>query len=351
MDIEIRRKTYIVALMLGAPTVPLIWFLRGPEDDFIFYTYPIFTIYLFAVAGALWARKFSVRQAERYMVCCIGGLFLLRVAASMWLEPDLVVATEEMLESTYWGLILVFIVAYLAYETKSALKASLLIYLVALIVIGARLISEVIQGDGQEVLVTHLRVLTYLGAAITLLYALARAKDQLIDVRAMAESMRVLANTDGLTRVANRRKLEEMLSEWIEKQAERRDLSVLLIDLDEFKRINDRHGHATGDLVLQESARILGGQLRSQDLVGRWGGEEFMVIAPDTSLEEGQRLAERCREVLADHLYPALDAPVTASIGVATIRPGDTVPSLVHRADDALYEAKRRGRNQVCLTA
>ena len=124
-------------------------------------------------------------------------------------------------------------------------------------------------------------------------------------------------------------------------------LSVSILDIDHFKRVNDEFGHPVGDQVLVRTAKLLSSCVRESDTVARWGGEEFAVIAPMTAEDGAARLAEKLRSIMAStHLGPR--EPVTASFGVAELRPDDTVESLLQRADAALYRAKQSGRNQVC---
>jgi diguanylate cyclase (GGDEF)-like protein len=160
------------------------------------------------------------------------------------------------------------------------------------------------------------------------------------------------AHVDGLTGLGNRLALEERLeSAW--EQCQRRDspLTVLLADLDHFKRINDRHGHVIGDEVLRRAAVVLREAVRAGDFVGRFGGEEFVVVAPDCDLEGGIALAERFRQRIAAPLSVGHDLGwvVTTSVGVATeTQPGSLRPEvLLWRADRALYQAKAAGRNAV----
>ncbi|MBX7116266.1 MAG: diguanylate cyclase [Myxococcaceae bacterium] len=159
-----------------------------------------------------------------------------------------------------------------------------------------------------------------------------------------------LALVDSLTQVANRRHFDARLNEEFAR-ATRRDepLSLILVDLDHFKHINDTHGHPVGDAVLQRVARLLGNCVRETDFVARFGGEEFAALLPQTTAFGGRLVAERIREEL-QHGRPSDANPVvTASFGVAAFPLADvrTPAQLVHTADLALYRAKREGRNRV----
>ena len=159
-----------------------------------------------------------------------------------------------------------------------------------------------------------------------------------------------LSSTDVLTGLHNRASLERHLHSIIElSQRTGMPLSLILIDLDHFKRINDTHGHLQGDEVLRTVARLLRETVRKTDIPGRWGGEEFMLICPDTDLDSTLHLAEKIRDRIARH--PFSIGPCTASLGVGTYRQEDDVDALISRSDHALYASKAAGRNKVSREA
>ena len=156
---------------------------------------------------------------------------------------------------------------------------------------------------------------------------------------------------DGLTGLANRRQSEEALAAELAR-AERLggSVAIVLADLDNFKDVNDLHGHPAGDAVLREFAHVLRDSVREIDTAARWGGEEFVVVLPGTDAAGGVKLAERLRSGLESRPILAPDGSalrVTASFGVASAPPAGGAPDLVAAADSALYEAKRTGKNRV----
>ena len=172
-------------------------------------------------------------------------------------------------------------------------------------------------------------------------------------LRANYEQSLSLALTDSLTGVFNRRYVSAHLPRLLDRAADsNKPVSILMFDIDHFKRVNDTFGHDVGDEVLREVAIRSARNLRNFDLVARLGGEEFVVIMPDTDGESALMVAERLRQRIGDTPF-AVSAPigeitVTVSVGVAVGgRVGDTVDTLIKRADEALYEAKRSGRNRV----
>ncbi|MEK6611767.1 MAG: GGDEF domain-containing protein, partial [Gemmatimonadota bacterium] len=165
----------------------------------------------------------------------------------------------------------------------------------------------------------------------------------------------VLAHTDSLTLVLNRRALTVRLASELER-ARRYDsvITLLMVDLDNFKLVNDTHGHLVGDDVLRDVAALLQHAVRTMDVVARYGGEEFVVVLPETSLAGATTFAERIREnVEAATFAGSRGEPLklTASIGVSSYPSTtvQTVDDLFARADEALYRAKADGRNRVCL--
>lgn len=159
-----------------------------------------------------------------------------------------------------------------------------------------------------------------------------------------------LAHRDGLTELANRRHVEDLLNRDLAQPTSSLRFAVVLADLDHFKAINDRAGHAAGDDVLRAFAKTLDGSSRSEDIPARWGGEEFLVLCRDTDAAGAKIFAERARTSFARLEIPEVGR-CSASFGIAMASPGDTVASLVARADAALYEAKNAGRNCTVIAA
>ena len=154
--------------------------------------------------------------------------------------------------------------------------------------------------------------------------------------------------TDTLTGVGNRRRLDQALvTEFARSTRNGSPLSALMADIDHFKGINDRHGHAAGDRVLARFGELLRLQTRPTDIVARFGGEEFVVLMPHTSLVQATLVAERIRKALASEGSEPLIGTVTTSCGVAERSPGEEAASFLRRIDAALYQAKASGRDRV----
>jgi diguanylate cyclase (GGDEF)-like protein len=184
------------------------------------------------------------------------------------------------------------------------------------------------------------------------LIPLRREYEKRLRAEGRAEAMTRLAITDPLTHVMNRRGITVALLDAM-AQAERYDtpLTVAMADIDHFKAVNDNYGHETGDRALAEVAAVLTEQLRMPDKVGRYGGEEFLIVLPHTALAQGRKIAERVRAAVAKAAieFDGKRLSLTVSIGVTQFHKGEDLEQLLSRADQALYEAKNAGRNRVVV--
>jgi two-component system cell cycle response regulator len=191
-------------------------------------------------------------------------------------------------------------------------------------------------------------------ASAGLLDGLVRPLTLILDNARLSQRLHEMSTVDGLTRQLNHRAIYERLTEELER-ARRYNypLTVILCDIDHFKEVNDKHGHLAGDAVLREGASVLRRCLRTTDILGRYGGEEFLAVLPQVDLEAGQKAAERLRQGLEAHwatVQSGENVRITGSFGVASrdeLTPPATVDLLVSLADRRLYEAKAAGRNLV----
>ena len=159
--------------------------------------------------------------------------------------------------------------------------------------------------------------------------------------------MRRLATIDGLTGIFNRMKTEEILAKEIsEFQTSANPLSVILVDVDHFKSVNDTYGHSEGDNVLRSIVSILKDNIRDSDSLGRWGGEEFLIVTPKTNVQSSYSIAQRLTKLVSNYDFANI-GHVTVSMGVSTLNDGESFCELLINADKALYRAKENGRNRV----
>ncbi|MBP2231472.1 diguanylate cyclase (GGDEF)-like protein [Azospirillum agricola] len=169
------------------------------------------------------------------------------------------------------------------------------------------------------------------------------------DSRQMAQVLHAAAQTDPLTQLPNRRHMIERLESELGRIARHGgSFTLVMVDIDHFKAINDAFGHAVGDTALVETARILRQNLRGHDLCARWGGEEFLILLTETDQEQAKTVAEKLRRLVDDHRMrvEGRDIHITLSLGIAAHRPDWTADACIQAADDALYAAKRAGRNR-----
>ncbi len=165
--------------------------------------------------------------------------------------------------------------------------------------------------------------------------------------RRFAEELEHLSLTDSLTNAGNRRALDARLAQELALLARaKRQIALLVLDLDSFKKVNDSLGHAAGDQALIKVSELIRGQIRACDGFYRFGGDEFVIVAPDTTCDGAMALAEKLRSMVETH--GGIEAlPLTVTIGVADVRAGESLEDLLRRVDDALFSGKRSGRNRV----
>jgi diguanylate cyclase (GGDEF)-like protein len=183
---------------------------------------------------------------------------------------------------------------------------------------------------------------------------LTASKRKQSSLRRINESLRIqsqayarLVGLDPLTGIFNRTGLAEQLNRLAQSGDDKVfPLSLIFIDIDHFKQINDRHGHSVGDQVIRELAELTRAHIQRQDLFARWGGEEFLLICPLTRAHEAQRIAERLRLIIAGRVWPG-GIRVTSSFGVSEAVLGEDLSATIRRADEAMYRAKKKGRDRV----
>ena len=352
----LKRKAYLVVLPLGAVAFLASLLVRlhlgGRVTELDVYAHPTVALCSLLLAVVLWRRPQALRATEVSTYVVVALLFLAKFRDILYVGAGGPGMEVELATFASWVPIM-YVIPFLYFGARRGLRAALLFFC-ALAAMGFPLLADAALGaaavrpDVAEVLVQ-----LYLGGALVTatLSISARLMDAHASERARAEGraadMERVANTDFLTGLQNRRSAYDVLRHELEASARYgQPLSVILFDLDHFKRVNDQHGHDVGDLLLKEISRLAQQSLRKADLLGRWGGEEFIAVSPGTRLEAGRASAERLVRTLKGHRFPKV-GEASASFGVAAYRPGDSTESLLKRADDALYAAKQAGRGRV----
>jgi diguanylate cyclase (GGDEF)-like protein len=341
----LRRRVYLAALAFGIPVLLMVWLLQFGQtepDLYILYAHPLLLIMCVWATGWL-LRGRPLRVAEQVVFSC-NVVAVLAQSLVTALTPG--AAILDLSSGTYWMLVALSILAFLMFGTRRAGVMTAMNYVLCVAFPWAALLS---RGEGSLSANTNLlRVQLTCGAILVLLFGLAWYRARFLQERSERLTLYHLAHTDPLTGLPNRRALYPAVDELLAATAQETAGSVILLDLDHFKRINDTHGHNVGDDVLMYTAVLLRSALRDGDVVGRWGGEEFLITLPDTDTEGATKVAERLRRLLQNTPQPPA-GQVTASLGVATCEPGDDLRVLTARADAAMYEAKQQGRNRVVV--
>lgn len=191
----------------------------------------------------------------------------------------------------------------------------------------------------------------FIFSLVSLIYPALLGRKAIIAHQRLYDKYLRSSREDYLTGLHNRRQLSESLSNEIHRCTRySKTFSLIMLDIDDFKQTNDQFGHLAGDGLLKQIADLLREETRSSDLAGRWGGEEFLIICPETDAHGASSLAEKIRNRLQRSDFGRIGRK-TASLGVASFEPGDDLESIVRRADDALYWAKQAGKNRVKIAA
>lgn len=341
-----RRNVLVGATGIATALSVTFWIIGASKDiDSVErIVVPALTVCFGVLTVLAWRGR--LRGAELGLLAVAAAVLLERIHFTRFESKPGLLPVLDTYELLIW-FPSVYVFAFLLFEKKYAL-----LYCVGLLA-GSLFIVRDWMLPGRDAIYHADLSEFYIGqmGAIMLIFLFAQMKERFLDTHKLAVDLRSFAEMDFLTGVFNRRAVTQIL----EREMARADrlggpLSVVLIDLDHFKRINDSYGHDEGDRALRRVALLVDRSRRQTDGFGRWGGEEFLVVVPGLGLEDAARAAERLRGTIAAGNRGAR-AGVTASFGVAEYRTGDLVASLVKRADQALMDAKSQGRNRVVARA
>lgn len=333
---QFKRRLYGAVAVVGPVPCGVLWLVErrsAAPDEFTLWAYPL--LMLACLPLALLVRSRAPLVVVEWCGLGMYGTFIVAQFASELLRSESAVLS-----------LLNFVV--LAVMTFVGLPQRPAAVVVAAGYVSMSVVAAVLAARGfvpPEPARDLAAALVSLGVALALLYGFAWFKERLVAEEREASRWRMLAFTDALTKVGNRRMLTVLLED--EFEVARRSgegLAVAFVDADHFKAVNDRFGHAVGDRVLYDLARVLEREVGALGVVGRWGGEEFLVLLPSPA--HADELAERLR-VAVDAALSVHGSRVTVSVGLASLRDDDTTSSLLARADVCLYRAKHEGRNRV----
>ena len=342
-----RRRVYIAVNLIGMAVQATIWLsevLHPSGDLATLYFNPVF----FVMCGffSWWMIKGRpLIVTERAGLAVFAGVLIFRIISVPLSDSQNVF---ERLQDTSWLIMIASIVSFLVFGFRRAVIGSSGLYLAGVLIPWLMAHSGVLTVDNPAQLIQR-QLLP--GMALIVMWSLAWYRENFALEQQRLHLTEQLARTDALTGLPNRHALYPLLTQQLELARQGTPGSLLLIDLDHFKAVNDCCGHNAGDAALSRVARLLMAALPSGEVIGRWGGEEFLALVRGPS-ELGLALAEKLRRQLSQHnfsdIHPAI-GPLSISIGVAGCGPTDSVQSALARADGALYAAKREGRNRVCL--
>ena len=340
-----RLRLLKLLLICGSLSIALVWLFesaRGLVTPMDQVAYPLMLV-IFVVCGViLLLRPSQLERMERLSFATF-ALYIVLHAQPAGLSGLSTYADASLAQ---W-FPLVYTAAFFFLETRHAIQVSILIFLSVMIPHLIHILWQAPAAQSSDHTLLLVNMLCSHPVYIVTLSGIARLKTHLVQARTHADALNAAANLDYLTGVANRRAITHVLQQELAR-AQEVDvrLSVILLDVDYFKQINDTFGHDVGDQLLIEMTGTLRQHLRTTDTLGRWGGEEFIIVANTTDSDEAAALAERLRGIVAAHSY-LQGEQITISLGVATSTSYDIPESLVKRADSALYQAKQGGRNCV----
>jgi len=341
---EGKRRAYVMLAMIGLVAAAIILTADSGHRVMRVLVMGMAVNGVFIVVG-LATRRLPMRWADVLVPLPLAFASLFPFLA--WhLGFEVIETVRDTLTVVLWACLL-FPLAFVAFGTRRGLVVSVGT-LVALATLAAPVLMFGPAGARSPIVVdVALQLVLIYAGLIVLLWLLSSRLESLTNAQARTATLADQVMTDVLTGVPNRRRLSDEL-DLLMANARRyqRQVSVVFVDIDRFKNVNDTYGHDVGDQVLIELARRLEDSVRDADVVGRWGGEEFLIVAPETGLDDAEQLAQRCWGRVRDSPFAGVGT-VTASFGVVTLSEDDDRRSFLRRADLALYTAKSEGRDRV----
>jgi diguanylate cyclase (GGDEF)-like protein len=341
-----RDKMFELFLLVVATAVCILWVVEEKLEVIFDYDRYGYVVTLIVLPACFYLSVFAKKTPiARVIVFTYLALYLLFLTVITFLQSANS-GTMYTIATTLQWIPVLYIVSFLFLSTKQAIMSAIGIYCVMLVLL------FLAHADMFELKNTVLQAMLLnsalsQGVCIFCLFGVVKLKRNKDAADLHAEKMEKAAHIDGLLGIGNRRMLQRKLNTMTKGYT---SYSLLLIDVDHFKTINDTHGHLVGDDILRELTKSIESSLRPEDVIGRWGGEEFLVIANGTELKSAEMLAQRIRAGVAEYEFSTVGR-VTVSIGVAQFQPDTSISHTFSIVDEALYEAKHAGRNRVVVAA
>lgn len=339
--VHFKKKVYLWILPFLISATFLGWLFDGinnKNDIVMFYMFPALDIWLlFVLFGLIFKDKY-LRQMEITTILIVSVIYLSWLGDLLIFHNHIAKTSGGLGEITNW-IPLYYIFIFLVFSRRNALMIAGTVFALSCL-IGIASVFILIESFNSQAVDTLFQFYLSNAVYVFALYFLQHLKEAFIH----KQTMDVMANTDFLTGMPNRRMLEKELHHFLGHPD--KGFSIILFDIDRFKCINDTYGHAAGDTILKELSLLINGKMNHDDVFGRWGGEEFLVILPKMKSNEALTFAESLRISVENNEFSEV-GKVTVSFGVTQYQKDDKARQLLKRADVALYNAKDNGRNQV----
>lgn len=353
-----KRVMFAIATLIGAVFLSIL-LLSEPR---VIATVKFFlAVSWITVTILLLFSNISTSKLEKLGFGILTGQFVFTDLLPLLFKDNVQDIYLEVFFKVAWVFLILMSLALILFKLRVAILFNVSLGVISIILISWRVLSlspsnniyVYLSANGVPAVYNwHHLILIFIITTI-ILHVLAHFKGLAQEVQHEANVVRELAYLDSLTGLPNRRAISEVLErKFLQQQKNSLPLSLVLIDIDNFKKINDIYGHNVGDKILQEVAKLMKQSIRVTDwqnnYCGRWGGEEFLYILPNVDLQNAYEISDRLRSTIAEHSFDN-ELIVTASFGVASLSNQKNPKELVKCADDALYEAKMSGRNKVSV--
>ena len=338
----LRRRSYVLAFSSAILATALILLNQNNLNPYIRTVYPVLIAMAVICLVLVNVKSIPLAVIEKTSTLVVMGSVIAEFIYGLFFSSTGFKLETELSLGWFWQALLVVQMMHLAFDTRRALQLCLGLYGILTLLGLYKFLPQAIYDHNPQNFLFFLRYLAFASTLLVLTQVLASSKELLA-------LERLRSSIDPLTGASNRRQILHVLKT---NSVLPIKLAVILFDLDHFKMINDRFGHDVGDHVLRETVRLVKALILSIEpraTVGRWGGEEFLIVVPGSTLEEAAEFADHVRKRMQVHAFKVVDR-VTASFGVASLKSDERVSSLVKRADEALYQAKSFGRNRIELS-